>query len=172
MKSNSPEETSTSVATSAAILADTEVISAETIIIEESKAEDAAGATDDEEGSYWVAIGDKTRLVTVPTKGRTVGDLIAVCNAELEKREVGMKVLALTRSFFVLLDGAYLCVDDHLDDDYTGCEGYEEGDRLFVAVTQEWTAAKYKEAPELVARMKAPGYWEASALLLTEERAQ
>ena len=105
--------------------------------------------------------------------GRTVGALVAVCNAALEKREAGIRVLALTRSFFVLLDGAYLCEDDLLNDDYTGCDGYEEGDRLFVAITEEWTASRYKEAPELVARMKEGGYWEGlgeTAVMMQEEQ--
>ena len=39
-------------------------------------------------------------------------------------------------------------------------EGYEAGDRLFVAVTQEWPADRYKGQPALVAQMKDRAYWE------------
>ena len=96
---------------------------------------------------------------------------MTVCNAALDSRQAGVQVLALTRTFFVLLDGAYLCEDDHLDDDYTGCEGYEAGDRLFVAVTQEWPADRYKGQPALVAQMKDRAYWEGlpDGVLLHEE---
>ena len=69
-------------------------------------------------------------------------------------------MVGLTRTFFVLLDGARLEVEDRLDDDYTGCEGYEAGDRVFVALTEEWSAMKYKESSETVLKMKEESFWE------------